>query len=596
MQRFTIKVSYQPGRKLGLVLLDSLLEPAEVDEGMAMVIRGGGSTIQIDESDGANDEDEENEGAPPNDDPISGLSLQEDFEAEAVAARSPPARVNKRKRPTTLRLSSNSIVLHFAKLLLAKSSSLEAANTGAGSSPQQQTSNLDTLIEWGRSNLPPMDFRNGFVTLSAINDEVLKFAMAGTIKAGDIVERIQYTRLAPYSTMARVVQPTTKSYNRKRRCKPYYRSDHYTTLLCENKTASEVGDILRSAESYPLYLTFKRQMPVSDADQRSEGNPPPPRKRLKRSDSNIRPTINGVSTNKQQSDEVICLLDSSDEEEGAVENDEKLVNGGNVSDHMEIDSPSNSSSPLPHPQFAPPDPPHVLFDDDDFVLTPYGPGKILSSRVERNASFDIRSGATIWKPTIFYSIDLHYGICHVPASSVRPIAGTPYTEKTLITYQRVPLNGHDLLRLRPMTYLNDSLVNFYMKYLKAQFDLNNEGKKISQGRGWDDLDGEGIHIFPSFCYTRIKNIMGPGNSRNSKLVRSKIWKDLASWTKNVDIFKKKLICFPINEHLHWTVVFVCHPGRLVRRYAKDLAGRKDNVIDLESTKTGSDDATQATKS
>ena len=50
----------------------------------------------------------------------------------------------------------------------------------------------------------------------------------------------------------------------------------------------------------------------------------------------------------------------------------------------------------------------------------------------------------------------------------------------------------------------------------------------------------------------------------------------------LDIFKKKLLVFPINEHLHWTVVFVCHPGRLVRRYAKGLPrGKKETVINVD---------------
>jgi Ulp1 family protease len=218
--------------------------------------------------------------------------------------------------------------------------------------------------------------------------------------------------------------------------------------------------------------------------------------------------------------------------------------------------------------------------EDEFVLTPYGPGKIKSSRIERNAiDNDDHSFGSIFRPTIIYTIDLHFGICHVPANQVTPIAGTSFTEKTVLTYQRAPLTEHDILRLRPMTYLNDSIVNFYLKIMKDQYDQYNNVRPLTN-RGWDDLDGEGIHIFPSFCYTRIKNTIG-SDTRNSKAMRTKIWNDLSSWTRGTDIFKKKFLIFPINYDLHWSCVFVCHPGRLVRRYANEL--QRNNVqIDISS--------------
>lgn len=66
-------------------------------------------------------------------------------------------------------------------------------------------------------------------------------------------------------------------------------------------------------------------------------------------------------------------------------------------------------------------------------------------------------------------------------------------------------------------------------------------------------------------------------NRNSKANRDRIWKDLKSWTKNVDIFKKRLLVFPINDALHWTVCIVCHPGRLIRRYSKEVMEKKANL-------------------
>ena len=66
-------------------------------------------------------------------------------------------------------------------------------------------------------------------------------------------------------------------------------------------------------------------------------------------------------------------------------------------------------------------------------------------------------------------------------------------------------------------------------------------------------------------------------NRNTKANRESIWKDLKSWTKQVDIFKKRLLVFPINESLHWTVCIVCHPGRFIRRYLNECVEKKKSI-------------------
>ncbi|KAL3782928.1 hypothetical protein HJC23_004907 [Cyclotella cryptica] len=63
----------------------------------------------------------------------------------------------------------------------------------------------------------------------------------------------------------------------------------------------------------------------------------------------------------------------------------------------------------------------------DVVLTPYGLGKIVSCHVESHASTSGK--ALIPKPTIIYSIDLHFGICHIPSFQARSISGTSYVKR-----------------------------------------------------------------------------------------------------------------------------------------------------------------------
>mmetsp|Transcript_23958 Transcript_23958/g.57811 ORF Transcript_23958/g.57811 Transcript_23958/m.57811 type:complete len:931 (+) Transcript_23958:89-2881(+) len=593
MEPFTIKIAFQADRMLGFMLIDSEIDPDEYYEsdGTIFSMRGGGTTPKV----GNDDEASTFFGGG------GGFSLELDFAAEAAAAAKgsqgkvhptlrPPSA--KRKRPTRICLSANSLVFKCARQLRAtadKSSSPDVNSVSADCAQNfVDPFDIETLIELGREQLPQMQSRDGNVSLEAMNDEVLKFALTGTIQPGDIVEKIQYTRCSP-PISAKVL--STDKRKRKRRCQSYLRSDYFTTLQCEHKLSMKVAAVLRSPQNYPLYITFMRPVPVFDSEGSNCPRDSPPRKRFKH-EPNTGPTNNGARANNQQpKDEVICLLDSSDEEEDVKEAKRESPVDGSCSmavtgSSMQVSKKTNSSTLLP--QCVPPDPKQINFLDDDFVLTPFGPGKILSSRVERYASSSNHSDATIFKPTIIYSIDLHFGTCHVPARQVKPISGTSYTEETLITYQRVPLTGHDLLRLRPMTYLNDSIINFYLKYLRSQYDqkhnANTPAQKIEE-RGWNDLNGEGIHIFPSFCYTRIKNIMGPGR-RDSKALRTQISKDLKSWTKGTDLFKKRFLIFPINEHLHWTCVIVCHPGRLVRRHAKDLHGKKENAMKVEDKTTG----------
>mmetsp|Transcript_10190 Transcript_10190/g.22059 ORF Transcript_10190/g.22059 Transcript_10190/m.22059 type:complete len:967 (+) Transcript_10190:216-3116(+) len=615
MQRYTIKISHEPQRRLGLNLIRKAFEQDLYSDSESdfddeyyeysgpINIRGGGSTVQTnDPVPGPMN------GISQPDSPIDGLSLQMELAAQATAAAAAAAaaaasnsaqgntvpRVSKRKRPTKLCVSDQSTIFKFADYLLspvvAKPECINAVNPFNTS----DSSNVDALIEWGRKTVPQEIIDGTHQQLRDINGDAVKFVLTGTLKPFDIVEKIQYAR-SESKTLAKAVsvKGKKKSGNWKRRCRPYFRSDHYATIYCENKSPRELVAILKSAQNYPLYITFKRQTPVSNSNCSARTTSSPPRKRLKTSGSN------NSGTTKSGQNEVICLLDSSDEEECEVEKGkgEAHVVGDSKQDQTDDltlaatePHPLPQAAPQPQPQLAPPDPRQMSSLDDDFVLTPFGPGKIVSSRIERNASLEKDSDATIFKPTIIYSIDLHFGICHLPASQVKPISGTSYTEKTLMTYQRVPLSGHDLLRLRPMTYLNDSIIMFYLKYLKAQLEPNNGRKPLTQNRGWDDLDGEGIYIFPSFCYTRIKNIMGPG-SRNSKAIRTKIMNDLKSWTKNDDIFQKKLLIFPVNESLHWTCVCVFHPGRLVRRHARKVVGKEGNAICKDNAGPGKSHST-----
>ena len=428
--------------------------------------------------------------------------------------------------------------------------------------------------------------------LATHHDEWLRFALSNAIKPNDTIQKVEhkirYSQIATL-TSNRPINKLRTSRVGKRRSSPYFRTDLYKTVWLQNKSGGvkELENIISNPLLYPLYLTVQRWVTLPQAARNACNHPPC--KRLK-TDPSVK--VIGAKAAQPKND-VICLVDSSEEE---AESPKKAINVACFKQKANLVQLDTKASPIPvlptelTPCYEPPpDPLPKTFnaaDNGDFVLTPYGAGKILSSRVERRAS---TSGETsIFQPTIIYTIDLDFGVCHVPSSHVKSISGTPFVSKSILTYNKVPITEMDLLRLRPMTYLNDSIVNFYLKYLKAQFDKANPESKIqSNSRGWDDLDGRGVCIFPSFCYNRIVSIMGDDN-RNIKANRRKIWKELRTWAKGEDIFKKRMLIFPINYHLHWTALFVFHPGRLIRRHSAvevNVAPHPQSLGVLSSVKT-----------
>jgi len=102
----------------------------------------------------------------------------------------------------------------------------------------------------------------------------------------------------------------------------------------------------------------------------------------------------------------------------------------------------------------------------------------------------------------------------------------------------IALVGDDVDRLKPGEYLNDSLIDFYMKWWFCQ-----ECEKAASER---------CHAFSSFFFTKL---------RNSRRDPEKLWQMMRSWTRRVNIFEKDYLFIPINERLHWTLMVVCFPGR-----------------------------------
>ncbi|XP_069830758.1 sentrin-specific protease 6 isoform X2 [Dendropsophus ebraccatus] len=122
----------------------------------------------------------------------------------------------------------------------------------------------------------------------------------------------------------------------------------------------------------------------------------------------------------------------------------------------------------------------------------------------------------------------------------------------LIVYPPPPAKGgisvtnEDLHCLNEGEFLNDVIIDFYLKYLVLE-KLRDKADKI--------------HIFSSFFYKRLnqrerRNLQDTANLTLQQRRHGRV----KTWTRHVDIFQKDFIFVPLNEAAHWFLAVICFPG------------------------------------
>ncbi|XP_061479138.1 sentrin-specific protease 6 isoform X2 [Rhineura floridana] len=137
-------------------------------------------------------------------------------------------------------------------------------------------------------------------------------------------------------------------------------------------------------------------------------------------------------------------------------------------------------------------------------------------------------------------------------------SGEPHTVfigpiEKLIVYPPPPAKGgisvtnEDLHCLNEGEFLNDVIIDFYLKYLVLE-KLKKE-------------DANRIHVFSSFFYKRLNQRERRNLQETSKLtIQQKRHGRVKTWTRHVDIFEKDFIFVPLNEAAHWFLAVICFPG------------------------------------
>ncbi|KAG2179821.1 hypothetical protein INT43_003604 [Umbelopsis isabellina] len=112
-------------------------------------------------------------------------------------------------------------------------------------------------------------------------------------------------------------------------------------------------------------------------------------------------------------------------------------------------------------------------------------------------------------------------------------------------YGGITVSKADEARLDDGEFLNDSIIDFYMKWILDQLQSRNP-----------ELAGQ-VHIFNSFFYKRLTQ-RNPNASKSDSL-----YERVKKWTSKINLFDKTYVFIPINENWHWYLAVICNLNQMV---------------------------------
>ncbi|XP_076235982.1 uncharacterized protein LOC143180264 isoform X3 [Calliopsis andreniformis] len=128
----------------------------------------------------------------------------------------------------------------------------------------------------------------------------------------------------------------------------------------------------------------------------------------------------------------------------------------------------------------------------------------------------------------------------------------------------IAINTEDYLCLGEDQFLNDVIIDFYLKYLTLEV--------------LSEVDQHRTHVFSSYFYKRLTSPHAQAGESSVPLSpAAKRHARVQKWTKNVNIFEKDFIIIPINEHAHWFLAIICFPG-LVGEVSPHRAHTEENDV------------------
>ncbi|XP_031744940.1 probable ubiquitin-like-specific protease 2A isoform X2 [Cucumis sativus] len=132
----------------------------------------------------------------------------------------------------------------------------------------------------------------------------------------------------------------------------------------------------------------------------------------------------------------------------------------------------------------------------------------------------------------------------------------------------VTISKRDLELLKPGMFINDTIIDFYVKYLKNKF-LSEKNNRF--------------YFFNSFFFRKLVDLdKDLSSARGGRDAFQRVHK----WTKKVNLFQKDYLFIPVNYSLHWSLVVICHPGEVVNLKDKkhDNLSKVPCILHMDSIK------------
>ncbi|CAK9163162.1 unnamed protein product [Ilex paraguariensis] len=108
----------------------------------------------------------------------------------------------------------------------------------------------------------------------------------------------------------------------------------------------------------------------------------------------------------------------------------------------------------------------------------------------------------------------------------------------------VSISKRDVMLLKPETFINDTIIDFYMKYLKSKINPKEKHR---------------FHFVNSFFFRKMADLdKDPSTACEGRAAFQRVRK----WTRKVNLFEKDYIFIPVNFSLHWSLLVICHPGEV----------------------------------
>uniref|UniRef100_M1D731 Sentrin/sumo-specific protease n=1 Tax=Solanum tuberosum TaxID=4113 RepID=M1D731_SOLTU len=130
----------------------------------------------------------------------------------------------------------------------------------------------------------------------------------------------------------------------------------------------------------------------------------------------------------------------------------------------------------------------------------------------------------------------------------------------------VSISKRDVDLLKPKTFVNDTIIDFYIMYLKNKMNLEEKGR---------------FHFFNSFFFRKLADLdRDPSKACEGRAAFLRVRR----WTTKVNLFGKDFIFIPVNFSLHWSLIVICHPGEVVtfREEEMEKSSRVPCILHMDS--------------